>query len=81
MVGRSTGNITMTDLLCDSSCGAILKSWFDNVASNCANQAIGGDTPPTLLGGYIWDGYNQTCLKDPTTGDYCTGKLSLLVPR
>lgn len=81
MVGRPIGNTTVTDLLCDSSCGTSLKSWFDNVASNCANQTIGGDTPPTLLGGYIWEGYNQTCLKDPTTGDYCTGQLSLLTTR
>jgi hypothetical protein len=69
-------NSTVTDYLCSSSCGASLEQWFNNVNSNCANQTL-GETIPTLIGGYIWEGFNQTCLKNPSTGQYCTGRLSL----
>ena len=79
-VGQSTGDSALTDMLCDPSCGVSLQSWFDNVASNCADQFL-GDADPTLLGGYVWQGYNETCLKDPSTGEYCTGKTSLSVPQ
>lgn len=72
-VAHSIGNQTFTDAICDPSCGASLQQWFDNVETNCANQTIDG-AAPTMLGGYIWQGYNQTCMKDPESGRYCTGK-------
>jgi hypothetical protein len=76
-VGVSLQNATLTDEICGSSCGTSLAQWFENVASNCANETI-GDTNPTLIGGYIWEGYNQTCLKDPSSGQYCTGMSTSL---
>lgn len=72
-VAQSTGNSTFTDQICDPSCGLSLENWFNNVNNQCVNQTIGGAVP-TISGGYIWQGYNQTCMKDPATDKYCTGK-------
>ncbi|KAE8550127.1 hypothetical protein TMatcc_001204 [Talaromyces marneffei ATCC 18224] len=70
-VGQSTGNSTFTDLMCSSTCDSSLQSWYDDVSSSCANQTL-DYADPTLLGGYTWQGYNETCLKDPSSGEYCT---------
>lgn len=64
------GNAKATDTVCAPSCGKSLKRWFDTVSVNCRGKLIDGALP-TLLGGRIWDGWNQTCLKDPATGKYC----------
>lgn len=61
---------TNTETVCAASCGESLKSWFDSVAVACVGYKL-RDTLPTLLGGRIWDAWNQTCLKDPATGKYC----------
>lgn len=72
----SLGNITLTNSVCDSGCGSSLASYFNTVQSACSGYNITG-APPTMLGGYVWQGYNETCLKDPTTGQYCNGKCFL----
>jgi hypothetical protein len=72
----SLDNATLTDSVCDAACGTSLKSWFDTVSLSCSGQNITGALP-TKVGGYIYQGYNETCLKDPTTGDYCSGKFSV----
>lgn len=64
------GNVNDTDSVCANSCGESLKSWFDSVSIACAGYQV-NDALPTLLGGRIWDGWNQTCLKDPATDKYC----------
>jgi len=68
----SLQNHTITDSICDESCGASLKSWFDNVSSDCAGYNV-SDSAATKYGGQIWSGWNETCLTDPTTGEYCNG--------
>ncbi|KAF9893487.1 hypothetical protein FE257_010799 [Aspergillus nanangensis] len=68
-VGQYFENSTDADIICAPSCGESLKSWFDNVSSGCMNQTL-GNSHPTLLGGYIYAAYNQTCLKDTKTGNY-----------
>ncbi|OOQ88034.1 LysM domain protein [Penicillium brasilianum] len=63
-------NHTLTDSICDPSCGLSLKSWFDGVQTSCAGQNITG-AMPTKVGGYMYEGYNETCSTDSTTGEYC----------
>lgn len=64
----------ITDMMCDEGCGKSLKSWFETVELACAGQNITGAVP-TMLGGFLWQGYNETCLKDTDTGKYCNGKF------
>lgn len=64
------GTANDTDSVCAPSCGKSLKTWFDSVSIACAGYEV-NDALPTLLGGRIWDGWNQTCLKDTATGKYC----------
>ncbi|KAM5453040.1 hypothetical protein McanCB49686_004992 [Microsporum canis] len=59
-----------TQYLCDEGCKKSLENWFGTVELACAGQNITG-TLPTLLGGYLYQGYNETCLKDTATGKYC----------
>ncbi|KAM0188779.1 hypothetical protein ACHAPI_010388 [Fusarium lateritium] len=66
----SLGNMTLTDSICSKGCGESLKSWFDNVSSACDGYDVAGDIP-TLHGGRMWAGYNETCVKDSTTSKYC----------
>ncbi|KAF4969334.1 hypothetical protein FSARC_3409 [Fusarium sarcochroum] len=63
-------NVTLTDEICTGTCSASLKSWYNNVISACANDKV-GDGIPQRYGGYIWAGWNETCIKDPKTKKYC----------
>lgn len=65
-----------TDVVCDAGCGASLANWFHNVEKACDGYTM-FNRPLTLFGGNMWAGWNETCLKDPTTGFYCNGKNSL----
>jgi len=67
-------NATLTDSICDAGCGVSLASYFNGVVSSCAGYNM-SDFPLTIPGGYIWDGYNQTCQTDKTTGLYCNGEF------
>lgn len=69
-VGIFIKNSTVADQFCDPVCAASLKSWFDNVSSNCADQTLGA-SDPTRFGGYMYANYNLTCMQDPSTGEYC----------
>ncbi|TGO77641.1 hypothetical protein BELL_0097g00130 [Botrytis elliptica] len=66
----SLENDTLTDSVCDPGCGSSLAFYFNTVSSSCAGYNITG-APPAMLGGFIWQGYNETCLKDPASGHYC----------
>ncbi|RAK99303.1 uncharacterized protein BO80DRAFT_456619 [Aspergillus ibericus CBS 121593] len=74
-IGQYIDNSTLADDICDEGCGESLKSWMDNVSHSCFNQTI-DDTDPTAAGGYIYAGYNLTCLKDPSTQKYCPDVLT-----
>ena len=69
----SPGDKNKTDSVCDAGCGQDLKKYFDGVTIACAGYQI-SDALPAMRGGRIWAGYNETCLKNPTTGQYCNGK-------
>ncbi|KAI3194501.1 CAZyme family GH55 [Penicillium roqueforti] len=71
----SLGNDTLTESVCDESCGVSLKRWFDNVASDCKGYNV-SDSAATKYGGQIWSGWNETCLKDTRTGEYCNDLIS-----
>ncbi|KAL2801743.1 hypothetical protein BJX63DRAFT_426546 [Aspergillus granulosus] len=67
---RSLGNITLTDEICDAGCGSSLRTYYEAVTAACQGQNFtvpAGVTFPERAGGTIWTGYNETCLKDPTT--------------
>lgn len=61
-----TGNVTLTNSMRDAGCGESLQSWFKNIDGSCKGYNI-STALPTLLGGRVWAGYNETCLK-PTDG-------------
>ncbi|KAJ5613709.1 hypothetical protein N7528_007363 [Penicillium herquei] len=71
----SLDNDTLTDSVCDATCGNSLKSWFDNVSSDCAGYNV-SDSAATKYGGQIWSGWNETCLKDTATGEYCNDLIA-----
>lgn len=67
-------NDTLSGHVCSAECDVSIKSWFQQVVKNCAsvNQTT---FPLTVKGGSLWASWNQTCVKDPATGQYCGGKL------
>jgi hypothetical protein len=66
-------NDTLSDLVCSAGCEASIASWFNGVLRNCATDKERA-LIPTRLGGQMWAGWNETCLKDPETDRYCGGK-------
>lgn len=68
----SLQNQTLTESICMSDCSASLEGWFDSVTGSCAGKTVRGAIP-TKFGGYMWAGLNETCVRDPKTGDYCNG--------
>jgi hypothetical protein len=71
----SLDNRTLTISVCDAGCGSSLATYFNTVNSACAGYSITG-APPTMLGGYMWEGYNETCLANTVAVpiEYCNGK-------
>ncbi|KAH9478590.1 LysM domain-containing protein [Psilocybe cubensis] len=73
----SLNNATLQNSVCAASCGISLKSYHNTVASACANDPQPWDGVPAVWAGdVIWAAYNQTCLKDPTTGAYCVDQIA-----
>lgn len=68
------GNRSMTDSVCDVGCGESLKSWFTHVGEACKGYTTEDGAPLTIIGGRMYAGYNETCLVDTTSKDYCVGK-------
>ncbi|KAM0542828.1 hypothetical protein ACHAPJ_012608 [Fusarium lateritium] len=66
----SLGNVTLTDQVCTGTCSASLRKWFNTVVDACANDDFGNGVPQRV-GGYIWAGWNETCIRDPRTKRYC----------
>ncbi|KAL4756108.1 pectate lyase superfamily protein-domain-containing protein [Aspergillus foveolatus] len=67
----SPGDDELTESVCDPSCGDSLQEWFDSVQRSCAGYTLSRGSPPVMFGGRMWAGYNETCSKDETTGEYC----------
>ncbi|KAK1756645.1 hypothetical protein QBC47DRAFT_341293 [Echria macrotheca] len=66
----SLGSTNITDTVCTVDCQTSLKSWFNTVSSACVGVIISGQ-PANRLGGNMWAGWNETCVKDPKTKQYC----------
>lgn len=69
----SLDNDTLTDLVCDASCEASLRQWYNSVERNCVCYMMPGGSPPVVFGARMWAGFNETCSKDKGTGEYCNG--------
>ncbi|KAF5000824.1 hypothetical protein FGRMN_1432 [Fusarium graminum] len=68
----SLENTTLTDRICVGTCSGSLRNWFNAVSKECTDEALGSSNViPTQLGGNIWAGWNETCIKDPKTKKYC----------
>ena len=70
----SLGNVSLTDEICTGTCSASLKNWFNTVITACADEEF-GDGFPQRYGGYIWAGWNETCIRDPKTKKHCNGRF------
>jgi hypothetical protein len=70
---RGSLNATLAASVCDPGCGTSLQNWFGSVSHSCQGQLLDG-VLATKVGGFIWAGYNETCLKDRQTGLYCNGE-------
>ena len=68
----SLGNKALTDSICTAGCQSSLKNWFDSVATACEGKTLSG-TVPMSLGGQVWQAWNETCVRDPGTKEYCNG--------
>ncbi|KAG8161147.1 hypothetical protein KVR01_009411 [Diaporthe batatas] len=66
----SLENATLTDLVCQTSCGESLDRWVSTVERVCGPDAT-GDGPPVLHGARMYAGWNETCLEDKATGENC----------
>jgi hypothetical protein len=64
-------------IVCTTDCSTSLASYIRNVDLACANdlQAWSG-LNHDYYGKVLQSTYNMTCLKDPSTGQFCTGKQS-----
>ncbi|KAH1865847.1 hypothetical protein KXX01_001458 [Aspergillus fumigatus] len=70
----SMHNDTLTDLMCDKTCGQSLQLWFESVLAGCAREQ--DHVVLAEPGGIIWAGWNETCVKDPNTGKYCGNAIN-----
>jgi hypothetical protein len=70
----SIENSTLYQEVCDVSCGSSLRSYYDTVSRACAGFNI-TNAPPTKVAGYLWEGWNETCYTEPSSGRFCNGKL------
>lgn len=71
------GNDILQESLCDASCGSSLASYHNEVQQACAGDPEPWDGVPAVwVGDIIWSTYNRTCLKDETTGEFCTSKFN-----
>ncbi|KAH7309114.1 LysM domain protein [Stachybotrys elegans] len=68
-------NKTLTDSVCDLGCRDSLRGWFGDVQTACRGFNISSQLP-TTLGGRMWAGYNETCIKDSKTGQYCNDLIA-----
>ncbi|KAF2012850.1 carbohydrate-binding module family 50 protein [Aaosphaeria arxii CBS 175.79] len=71
----SLESVQLTDAVCTATCASSLKNYFDSVSGSCTGKSLSG-APPTKFGGYIWAGYNETCVRDPRTKSYCNDIIS-----
>lgn len=65
--------------ICEPNCGSSLSQYHSVIASSCSTEPQPWDgIPATWAGDALWATWNRTCLKDPKTGDYCSGMHGIL---
>lgn len=69
---KALANRKLTDYVCDSTCGQSLQDYYNGVHDACGGQELHG-TIPTLRAGWLWAGFNETCLQSEDGKDYCNG--------
>jgi hypothetical protein len=68
---ESLQDADLADAICTDTCSDSLRTWFDDVTTACEGRtAVGSDTP-ARYGGFMWAGWNETCLRDTDSGLYC----------
>ncbi|KID94680.1 LysM domain protein, partial [Metarhizium majus ARSEF 297] len=72
----SVGDSAAADSVCDAGCGASLQSWFAGVANACLDYTTNEGASLTIEGGRMYAGYNETCLKNAASADYCVDIVS-----
>ncbi|KAF5697877.1 hypothetical protein FGLOB1_12450 [Fusarium globosum] len=72
----SLENVTLTDEICVASCSSSLRQWFNSVSKECTGDEWKSTMVPTVYGGNIWSGWNETCIKDTKTKRYCNDIIS-----
>lgn len=71
---KSLFNRQLTDYICDPTCGRSLQDYYNQVHDACAGSEVQG-AAPTLRAGWLWAGFNETCLRSEDGKDYCNGKV------
>ncbi|KXH65404.1 hypothetical protein CNYM01_08974 [Colletotrichum nymphaeae SA-01] len=66
----SLQDTALTDSVCTSACSTSLKVYFNDVTTRCNGKTL-DDSVPNRLGGYLWAGYNETCVKYINPKRYC----------
>lgn len=68
-------NETSYESVCDASCGASIRSYWDGIVKECAGNIFREDWTLNLQAGWLWEAWNETCYYDPESGRNCNGKL------
>jgi hypothetical protein len=69
---------TSYDSVCDASCGASIRSYWDGIVKECAGYKARGVTTITVVAGRLWEAWNETCHYDAESGRNCNGNLTQL---
>lgn len=72
-------NVTYQSQFCNKTCGAGLKKYVADVGTACAHDQPFTGLPATYYGTFTYASWNLTCLQDPTSKQYCVGKVVCLV--
>ncbi|KAL4788913.1 pectate lyase superfamily protein-domain-containing protein [Aspergillus venezuelensis] len=65
------GDGELTDSVCDAGCQRSLAQVHTGIATRCGESDIIPGLPAISVVERLWWAYNDTCLKDVTTGRYC----------
>jgi hypothetical protein len=70
-----SGDTELTNSIYDAGCGRSLAQVHNSIKSLCQSTPELIPGLPTLASvDRLWWAYNDTCLRDATTGQYCNGK-------
>lgn len=74
------GDVELANKICTKTCSDSFRSWNDTVTRDCAEDIISSDSlvrwAPVMLMfsiSQMWQGFNETCVKDTESGRYCQG--------